>query len=99
MATVYRALGSQVTVVELGAQLMPGADIDLVKPLADRLKKQGVSVHLEVKAAGVEASDAGIRVTFEGARALEPQTYDRVLVAVAEARTARRSGADARACT
>ncbi|PZO71887.1 MAG: dihydrolipoyl dehydrogenase, partial [Sphingomonas taxi] len=42
MATVYHALGAEVTVVELADQLMPGADKDLVKPLADRLKKQGV---------------------------------------------------------
>ena len=95
MATVYRALGSQVTVVELGAQLMPGADPDLVKPLADRLKKQGVVVHLEVKASGVEASDAGIRVTFEGAKAPEPQTYDRVLVAVGRSPNGAKIGAEA----
>jgi dihydrolipoamide dehydrogenase len=95
MATVYRALGSQVTVVELGTQLMPGADPDLVKPLADRLKKQGVSVHLEVKASGVEASEAGIRVTFDGAKAPEPQTYDRVLVAVGRAPNGAKLGAEA----
>ncbi|GAB2508080.1 dihydrolipoyl dehydrogenase [Lysobacter humi (ex Lee et al. 2017)] len=99
MATVYRALGSQVTVVELGAQLMPGADTDLVKPLADRLKKQGVTVHLNVKAAGVEASEAGIRVTFEamqqGGNAPEPQTYDRVLVAVGRSPNGAKIGAEA----
>ncbi|WP_133477729.1 dihydrolipoyl dehydrogenase [Cognatilysobacter segetis] len=95
MATVYRALGSQVTVVELGTQLMPGADPDLVKPLADRLKKQGVAVHLEVKASGVEASDAGIRVTFEGAKAPEPQTYDRILVAVGRSPNGAKIGAEA----
>jgi dihydrolipoamide dehydrogenase len=95
MATVYRALGAQVTVVELGTQLMPGADVDLVKPLADRLRKQGVTVHLEVKASAVEASDAGIRVTFEGAKAPEPQTYDRVLVAVGRAPNGAKIGADA----
>jgi hypothetical protein len=55
MATVYRGLGSEVTVVEFMDQLMPGADKDLVKPLADRLKKQGVAVHLKTKAARVEA--------------------------------------------
>src|SRR5690606_252269 len=49
MATVYRSLGSEVTVVELADQLMPGADKDLVKPLADRLRKQGVATHLETK--------------------------------------------------
>ncbi|TZF90426.1 dihydrolipoyl dehydrogenase [Cognatilysobacter lacus] len=95
MATVYRALGAQVTVVELGTQLMPGADTDLVKPLADRLKKQGVVVHLEVKAASVEASDAGIRVTFEGAKAPEPQMYDRVLVAVGRSPNGAKIGAEA----
>ncbi|GAB6194721.1 dihydrolipoyl dehydrogenase [Lysobacter xanthus] len=95
MATVYRALGAQVTVVELGPQLMPGADLDLVKPLADRLKKQGVVVHLEVKATGVEATDAGIRVTFEGAKAPEPQTYDRVLVAVGRSPNGAKLGAEA----
>lgn len=99
MATVYRALGSQVTVVELGAQLMPGADTDLVKPLADRLKKQGVVVHLNTKAAGVEASDAGIRVTFEamqsGGAAPEAQTYDRVLVAVGRSPNGAKIGAQA----
>ncbi|MGY4515134.1 dihydrolipoyl dehydrogenase [Lysobacter sp. HA18] len=95
MATVYRALGSQVTVVELGAQLMPGADIDLVKPLADRLKKQGVTVHLNVKASGVEASKSGIKVTFEGEGAPSPTSFDRVLVAVGRVPNGAKIGAEA----
>ncbi|MFD1297930.1 dihydrolipoyl dehydrogenase [Lysobacter gummosus] len=82
MATVYRALGSEVTVVEFLDQLMPGADPDLVKPLADRLKKQGVAVYLKTKAAGTEALKEGIKVTFEGEKAPEAQVFDRVLVAV-----------------
>ena len=87
MATVYRALGSEVTVVEFMDQLMPGADKDLVKPLADRLKKQGVIVHLKTKAAKVEASKKGITVGFESATEgqapeLASGTFDRVLVAV-----------------
>ncbi len=87
MATVYRALGAEVTVVEFMDQLMPGADKDLVKPLADRLKKQGVAVHLKTKAAKVEASKKGITVGFESATEgqtpeLESGTFDRVLVAV-----------------
>ncbi|TBR06929.1 MAG: dihydrolipoyl dehydrogenase, partial [Lysobacter sp.] len=97
MATVYRALGSAVTVVELGTQLMPGADTDLVKPLADRLKKQGVTVHLDVKAAGVEASDAGVRITFEAMQGGSPpdaQTYDRVLVAVGRSPNGAKLGAE-----
>ncbi|WP_313456103.1 dihydrolipoyl dehydrogenase [Stenotrophomonas sp.] len=87
MATVYAALGSRVTVVEFMDQLMPGADKDLVKPLADRLKKQGIEVHLKTKAAGVSADKKGITVTFEAAAegetpALAQGTFDRVLVAV-----------------
>ncbi|HEV7269241.1 dihydrolipoyl dehydrogenase [Pseudoxanthomonas sp.] len=87
MATVYRALGAEVTVVEFMDQLMPGADKDLVKPLADRLKKQGVIIQLKTKAARVEASKKGITVHFESATEgqkpeLESGTWDRVLVAV-----------------
>jgi len=90
MATVYHALGAKVTVVEFMDQLMPGADKDLVKPLADRLKKQGIDVHLKTRAASVSAGEEGITVHFEPAKdgeklALENGTFDRVLVAVGRA--------------
>jgi dihydrolipoamide dehydrogenase len=85
MATVYRALGSQVTVVEFMDQLMPGADADLVKPLADRLKKQGVAVHLKTKVVEAKAQKTGIACGFEGASIPETKTFDRVLVAVGRA--------------
>lgn len=85
MATVYRALGSEVMVVELMDQLMPGADPDLVKPLAERLKKQGVAVHLKVKTGAVQAQKQGIKVSFEGDKAPQPALFDRVLVAVGRA--------------
>jgi dihydrolipoyl dehydrogenase len=99
MATVYRALGSQVTVVEFMDQLMPGADKDLVKPLADRLKKQGVAIYLKTKATKVEASKKGISVAFEsategGAAELQTTTYDRVLVAVGRSPNGNKIGAD-----
>jgi len=99
MATVYRALGSQVTVVEFMDQLMPGADKDLVKPLADRLKKQGVAIYLKTKATKVEASKKGISVAFESATEGQPAelqtaTYDRVLVAVGRAPNGNKLGAD-----
>jgi dihydrolipoamide dehydrogenase len=82
MATVYRALGSEVTVVELLDQLMPGADLDLVKPLADRLKKQGVAVHLKTRVTEAKAQKGGISVGFDGASIPETKVFDRVLVAV-----------------
>ncbi|HVI57994.1 MAG TPA: dihydrolipoyl dehydrogenase [Luteimonas sp.] len=82
MATVYRALGSQVTVVELADQLMPGADADLVKPLADRLKKQGVAIHLKTRVVDAKAQKDGIACSFEGDSIPEGKRFDRVLVAV-----------------
>ena len=82
MATVYRALGSEITVVELADQLMPGADKDLVKPLADRLKKQGVAIHLKTKVVEAKAQKNGISCTFDGDSIPETKLYDRVLVAV-----------------
>ncbi len=99
MATVYRALGSQVTVVEFMDQLMPGADKDLVKPLADRLKKHGVMIHLRTKAAKVEASEQGIGVSFESASEgqaaeLQTTTFDRVLVAVGRSPNGNKIGAE-----
>jgi dihydrolipoamide dehydrogenase len=82
MACVYEALGSQVTVVELLDQLMPGADPDLVKPLATRLGKRYAGIHLKVKVTKIEATKEGLKATFEGEKAPEPQLYDRVLVSV-----------------
>ena len=82
MGCVYEALGSKVSVVELMRQLMPGADPDLVKPLEKRLRKRYEQVLLGIKVKAVVAEAAGIRVSFEGEGAPEPQLYDRVLVAV-----------------
>ncbi|MBS0558057.1 MAG: dihydrolipoyl dehydrogenase [Proteobacteria bacterium] len=94
MACVYDALGSEVTVVELLDQLMPGADVDLVKPLATRLGKRYAGIHLKVKVAKVEATKAGLKATFEGEKAPEPQVYDRVLVAVGRSPNGRKIDAD-----
>jgi dihydrolipoamide dehydrogenase len=82
MACVYSALGSAVTVVEFMPQLMPGADPDLVKPLADLLKKRGVAVHLGCKVAKVDAKKDGLHASFEGESVPANTKYDRVLVSV-----------------
>ena len=94
MATVYRALGSEVTVVEFMDQLMPGADKDLVKPLADRLKKQGVAVHLKSKVTEAKAQKNGIACGFEGESIPDGKLYDRVLVSVGRAPNGAKIGAD-----
>jgi dihydrolipoamide dehydrogenase len=94
MACVYDALGSEVTVVELLDQLMPGADADLVKPLATRLGKRYAGIHLKVKVAKVEVAKDGLRATFEGDKAPQPQVYDRVLVAVGRSPNGKKIDAD-----
>ena len=82
MATVYDALGSQVTVVEALDGLMTGADRDLIRPLQRRVEKRYAAIHLKTKVTAVETGDDGLTVTFEGDDAPEPQTYDRILLAV-----------------
>ncbi|MGX6449456.1 dihydrolipoyl dehydrogenase, partial [Patulibacter sp. S7RM1-6] len=83
MATVYDALGSAVTVVELADQLVPGADKDLVKPLRKRIEGRYAAIHLNTKVERVEVVDGGLRATFAGEGDVpEPQEFDRVLVAV-----------------
>ncbi|HEX7339072.1 MAG TPA: dihydrolipoyl dehydrogenase [Rhodanobacteraceae bacterium] len=94
MATVYAALGSAVTVVELADQLMPGADADLVKPLAKRLGGKLAGVHLKTKVVEAKAQKNGIAVTFEGASIPDTKLFDRVLVAVGRAANGNKIGAD-----
>lgn len=86
MATVYRALGSKISVVELMDSLMPGADKDVVKPFHKRVEGQYEKIMLKTKVTKVEAKKDGLWVTFEGEQAPEkPVRYDRILSAVGRA--------------
>lgn len=82
MATVYHALGSEVSVVELQGQIIPGCDADLVRPLYNRIKKQYANIWLETKVAEITALKKGLQVTFDGKADIAKQTFDAVLVAV-----------------
>ncbi len=95
MATVYDALGVQVSVVELTDGLMPGCDRDLVRPLERRIAKRYERIMVKTKVTKVEAAKEGLRVTFEAEPALEQQVYDRVLIAVGRSPNGRNIGADA----
>ena len=94
MASVYSALGSQVTVVELMDQLMPGADPDLVRPLQQRLSKRYAGIHLKTKVTAIEATEGGLKASFEGDKAPPAQVFDRVLVAIGRSPNGARIGAD-----
>lgn len=83
LATVYAALGSRVTVVEMLDGLLPGADRDLVRPLAKHVAAYFEQIHLEAKVDKLEDIRDGIRVSLSGPTIEEsPQTFDRVLVSV-----------------
>jgi dihydrolipoamide dehydrogenase len=82
MGTVYAALGSKVTVVELTAGLLPGADRDLVRPLQKRLEKQLTAIHLNTKVEGLKVTKSGIEATLAGEGVAPKQTFDRVLISI-----------------
>jgi dihydrolipoamide dehydrogenase len=94
MAMVYHALGSKITIVELGDRLIPGADPDLVKPLHKAISDK-YEILLNTKVSAVEAKEEGVWATFEGAAApAKPQRYDRILSAVGRAPNGKKIGAE-----
>jgi len=82
MGTVYDALGSQVTVVELMDGLIQGCDRDVVRPLHKRMEKRFERIYLNTKVLKMDAKKEGIVVSFEGGDAPKEATFDRVLVSV-----------------
>ncbi len=94
MATVYHALGSKVTVVELMDQIIPGADRDIVTPLMKRIEKRYEAIHLKTKVTRVDATPDGLVAHLEGGKAPPTATFDRVLVAVGRRPNGRLIGAE-----
>jgi dihydrolipoamide dehydrogenase len=94
MATVYSALGSEVTVVEFMDQIIPGADADLIKPLAKRLGSRLKGIHLKTKVVSAKATKKGIEVGYEGDSIPETTLFDRVLVSVGRSPNGGKIGAD-----
>ncbi|MDH5423593.1 MAG: dihydrolipoyl dehydrogenase [Gammaproteobacteria bacterium] len=82
MAMVYDALGSEITVVELGSGLIPGADRDIVRPLERRVTKRYKNIFLNTMVTAIESTDEGMLCTFEGKKAPATDTFDKVLVAI-----------------
>ena len=82
LGSVYAALGSKVSVVEMLSGLLPGADRDLVLPLHKRLEKQFEAIMVNTKVASMKEEKNGVHVTFDGDVKEKEKTYDRVLVSV-----------------
>jgi dihydrolipoamide dehydrogenase len=98
LATVFDALGSKVTVVELLDGLMPGADRDVVRPLAKRIEKRYEKILLKTRVSKIEPVKDGLKVTFEGATSAT-DTFDYVLVAVGRRPNGREIKAEAAGVT
>jgi dihydrolipoamide dehydrogenase len=94
MATVYHALGSEISVVELMDQVIPGCDKDLVNPLFRRIKKQYNNIWLETKVTSIESHEEGLKVFFEGKGAPEHELFDAVLVSVGRRPNGKKIGAE-----
>jgi len=82
MACIYSSLGSDVCLVELADELMPGTDRDLVKPLQQRLKSRGIQFHTGTRVSAAKTSSDHIEVSYEGKNCPERTRFERVLAAV-----------------
>jgi len=95
MATVYSALGSKITVIEMMDQLMPGADRDVVAPFAKRVEKRYEKILLETKVTWVEALPEGVKVAWEGKSGSGEDVFDAMLVSVGRRPNGAAIGAEA----
>ncbi|MEI8207952.1 MAG: dihydrolipoyl dehydrogenase [Methylococcales bacterium] len=82
MATVYNALGSEITIVEMQDQIIPGCDKDLIRPLFQKIKKDYANIYLSTRVSNIEALADGLKVSFDGQSVPESELFDKVLVAV-----------------
>ena len=82
VGTVYAALGSNVTVVEMMDSLLPGVDTDLVRPLQLKLKKQFEKILLKTRVACIEKKNSGFKAFLKGAVSEKEHMFDQILVAV-----------------
>ena len=94
MATVYHALGSSVSIVEMADQLMPGTDPDLVKPLVKRLTQQCEAIYTKTRVEQIDANERELIVRFAGDNAPAESTFDLVLIAVGRSPNGRQIDAE-----
>ena len=94
MATIYHALGSEITVVEFLDSLIPGCDKDLVRGLTKVISKRYKAIHLKTKVSDIKAQKNGLKVSFEGDKAPAAALFDKVLIAVGRRPNGHGIGAD-----
>jgi dihydrolipoamide dehydrogenase len=94
LGSVYAALGTRVSVVEMTPGLLPGADRDLVRFLAQRVEKTFDKVMVSTKVTSMKATDKNVTVNFEGEGAPKEATYDYVLISIGRRPNAKIDGLD-----
>ena len=82
MASIYHALGSKITIVEMTDSLIPPADRDIKQPLIKKIKSQYEAIYTSTKVVKVEGKKESLTITLEGKKAPESVEADAVLVAV-----------------
>ncbi len=82
MGSVYAALGSQVTIVEMMKDILPGVDRDLVRPLHHRIKNQFEEIFLNTKVKDFESKGSKVSVTFENESGVEHKEFDQALISI-----------------
>jgi len=95
MATVYEALGAEITVIEMMDQLMPGADRDIVAPFAKRVEKRYAKIMLKTKVTKVEARPEALHVGWETEAGAGEGEFDAMLVSVGRRPNGKAIGAEA----
>jgi len=82
MGSVYAALGSQVTIVEMMENILTGVDRDLVRPLQHRIKSQFEAIHLNTKVTNIKKAGSEVSVTLENESGNNQKVFDQVLVSI-----------------
>jgi dihydrolipoamide dehydrogenase len=95
MATVYSALGSQITIAELSDQLIPTCDPDIVRPLYQRIARRYKQILLGTKVTRIEPETDGLRAFFDGPKAPASELFERILFSVGRKPNGPYIGADA----
>ena len=94
MATVYDALGSEVTIVEMMDSLMAGADSDLVRPFQKHVSKRYQNIYLQTAVKSIQPESDSITVEFEGDKAPDSDSFDAILVAIGRTPNGNKIAAD-----
>ncbi len=82
LGMVYAGFGSEVTVIEMMDELLPGFDKDLVRPVSMKLKKMGVGIRTKSRALGYEKTADGLKLNYEWKGKPQELLCDKILVSV-----------------